>query len=232
MNSEPPPLPRRGLMFVLSSPSGAGKSTLTRLLLQEDRDLQLSISVTTRARRPSEVEGRHYHFIDREEFARMRAHGDLLEWAEVHGNFYGTPRAPVERALAQGRDVLFDIDWQGTEQLCRDEALAQDIVRLFVLPPSFRELKARLERRAEDSADVIERRLRNAIVEIGKWFEYDYVIVNHDLERSFQAARSILIAERFRRTRFTELSDFVSGLLAEGEALLGAPEPEDSAAKP
>ncbi|MGQ7793961.1 guanylate kinase [Faunimonas sp. B44] len=225
MTSEPALLPRRGLMFVLSSPSGAGKSTLTRLLLEAHRDLQLSISVTTRAKRPSEIEGRHYFFRDQDEFRRMRDRGDLLEWAEVHGNFYGTPREPVEKALAQGRDVLFDIDWQGTEQLCRDAALAPDIVRVFVLPPSFRELKARLERRAEDNPDVIERRLRNAIVEIGKWFEYEYVIVNEDLERSYEAVRSILIAERFRRTRFTTLAGFVEGLIDEGEALLGAEQP-------
>lgn len=208
---------RRGLMFVLSSPSGAGKSTLARLLLSEDKDLENSVSVTTRARRPSEVEGRHYHFIDRETFDRMREHGELLESAEVHGNCYGTPRAPVERALARGRDVLFDIDWQGTEQLSANSEIRPDLVRVFVLPPSFPELKARLERRAEDSPDVIRRRLENARVEIAKWGQYDYVIVNEDLDSSFPIVRSILTAERIRRERVTGLAAFVDGLLAEAK---------------
>jgi guanylate kinase len=208
-------LSRRGLMFVLSSPSGAGKSTLARLLLSEDKNLEISVSVTTRARRPSEVEGRHYHFIDKPSFDRMREHGELLEWAEVHGNSYGTPKAPVEKALAQGRDVLFDIDWQGTEQLSAIEAVKPDLVRVFVLPPSFPELRARLERRAEDASETIERRLANARVEIGKWGQYDYVIVNRDLDSSFPEVRAILTAERIRRDRVTGLADFVDGLLAE-----------------
>jgi guanylate kinase len=215
MTLEPTSLPRRGLMFVLSSPSGAGKSTLARLLLSEEKNLDLSISVTTRARRPSEVEGRHYHFIDENTFRRMRDHGELLEWAEVHGNFYGTPREPVEKALAAGRDVLFDIDWQGTEQLSADEALRPDLVRVFVLPPSFPELKSRLERRAEDSPDVIRRRLDNARLEIGKWTQYDYIIINRDLDSSFPMVRSILAAERLKRERMTGLAAFVDTLLVD-----------------
>jgi guanylate kinase len=205
-------------MFVLSSPSGAGKSTLARLLLSEERELILSISVTTRTRRASEVEGRHYHFIDQAEFMRMREHGELLEWAEVHGNFYGTPRGPVERALAQGQDVLFDIDWQGTEQLSRIEERRPDLVRVFVLPPNFRELKARLERRAEDEPEAIRRRLANARAEIEKWTAYDYVLINEDLDRSFPTLRAILAAERMRRERVTGLDGFVEGLLKEADA--------------
>jgi guanylate kinase len=206
---------RRGLMLVLSSPSGAGKSTLAKLLLADERNLENSISVTTRPRRASEVEGRHYHFIDRPAFERMREHGELLEWAEVHGNFYGTPRAPVERALAEGRDVLFDIDWQGTEQLAANAAVRPDLVRVFVLPPSIGELSARLERRAEDAPEIIRRRLDNARIEIGKWDQYDYVVVNRDLDSAYPAVRAILASERNRRERLTGLPDFVAGLLRE-----------------
>ncbi len=204
---------RRGLMLVLSSPSGAGKSTLSRLLLQDETDLSLSISVTTRPRRPSEVEGVHYHFIDPDRFTAMRDRGELLEWAEVHGNLYGTPRQPVEAALAAGRDMLFDIDWQGTRQIA--EALPDDIVRIFVLPPSMAELRARLERRAEDGADVIGRRLANARLEIRHWREYEYVIVNEDLQRSLAVARTILRAERQKRMRQPALEEHVARLLAE-----------------
>jgi guanylate kinase len=204
---------RRGLMLVLSSPSGAGKSTLSRLLLESDRELSLSISVTTRPRRPSEVAGVHYHFIDEKRFGRMREAGELLEWAEVHGNLYATPRQPVEEALAAGRDVLFDIDWQGTQQIAR--SMPEDIVRVFVLPPSMAELRARLTRRAEDDQGVIARRLANARQEIGHWTEYDYVVVNDDLDRSLAAVRAILTAERLRRDRHPGLADFVEGLLAE-----------------
>jgi guanylate kinase len=204
---------RRGLLLVLSSPSGAGKSTLTRLLLQEEDMLSLSISVTTRKRRPSEVDGVHYHFIDSERFAKLRDGGELLEWAEVHGNLYATPRAPVEAALAEGRDVLFDIDWQGTQQIAR--AMPEDVVRVFLLPPSMKELQARLERRAEDDRDVIARRLANARAEIEHWQEYEYVIVNADLQRSLMLARTILEAERQKRRRQPGLADFVAGLLAE-----------------
>ena len=212
---------RRGLMFVLSSPSGAGKSTLARLLLGEEDDLTLSISVTTRQRRASEVDGRHYHFIDEATFKRMREHGELLESAEVHGNFYGTPRAPVEKALADGRDVLFDIDWQGTEQLSANEELASDLVRVFVLPPNFSELRARLDRRAEDSSESIKRRLANARAEIGKWTQYDYVIVNEDLGESVPAVRAILRAERMRRQRVVGLQGFVDGLLRQADDAVG-----------
>jgi guanylate kinase len=206
-------------MFVLSSPSGAGKSTLARELLAGDETLEISISVTTRARRPSEINGRHYHFIDRADFERMRDHGELLEWAEVHGNLYGTPRAPVEKALVAGRDVLFDIDWQGTEQLSSIEGLKDDLVRVFVLPPSFEELRSRLERRAEDSAEVIDKRLANAEIEMRKWQAYDYVIVNADLDRSLAAVRAILTAERLRRERMKGLGAFVEGLLAQAREI-------------
>ena len=204
---------RRGLMLVLSSPSGAGKSTLSRLLLQEVDKLTLSISVTTRPRRPSEVDTVHYHFIDTVRFAKMRDSGALLEWAEVHGNLYATPRAPVEKALAEGRDVLFDIDWQGTQQLAR--TMPKDIVRIFVLPPSMKELRARLDRRAEDNPSVIGRRLANARAEIEHWQEYEYVLINDDLQGSLGAVKAILIAERQKRERQPGLGDFVDALLAE-----------------
>src|SRR5690606_9239224 len=167
---------RRGLMLVLSSPSGAGKSTISRNLLESDPSFELSISVTTRARRGSEIDGRHYHFRSRREFESMRDNDELLEWAEVHGNFYATPRAPAETALSEGRDMLFDIDWQGAEQL-RDKMRA-DIVSIFILPPTMRELKGRLRRRAEDTEEVIGARLANALSEIEHWGDYDYVVIN------------------------------------------------------
>src|SRR5271157_5849223 len=170
-------LSRRGMILILSSPSGAGKTTLTRMWMQDQAlDLTLSVSVTTRPRRSSEVDGIHYHFIDRREFERMKKDGDLLEWAEVHGNGYGTPRAPVEKVLAKGRDMLFDVDWQGARQV--RERLGDDVVSIFVLPPSMRELRARLERRAEDSAATIDQRLEAARHEIERWRAYQYVIVN------------------------------------------------------
>lgn len=201
---------RRGLMFVLSSPSGAGKSTLTRLLLQDDRGLELSVSVTTRTKRPSEVDGVHYHFTDLLAFQHLREDGKLLESAQVHGNSYGTPRAPVEAAMAAGRDIIFDIDWQGTQQL-RD-ALPFDVVSVFLLPPSADELRSRLERRAEDAAATIDARLRNAAVEIEHWREYDYVLVNDDLQRTFEQLGAILRAERLRRTRRTDLAPLAERL--------------------
>lgn len=205
---------RRGLILILSSPSGAGKTTLTRAVAQDPAwALDLSISVTTRARRPSEIDGRHYHFIDREAFEDLRARDDLLEWAEVHGNFYGTPRRPVEKVLGAGRDMIFDIDYQGTRQV--RSKLAQDVVTVFILPPSMAELRQRLERRAEDSAETIEKRLANARTEIQRWVEYDYVIVNEDLQSAFQALQGILAAERLKRARRTGLAAFVDGLLAE-----------------
>ena len=226
MTIEPTHLARRGLMFVLSSPSGAGKSTIARQLLADDPQLQLSISVTTRERRASELEGVHYFFIDRGKFEKMAERGELLEWAEVHGNFYCTPREPVEEALRAGRDVLFDIDWQGTEQL--HEKMPKDLARVFVLPPSMAELKARLERRAEDSENAIARRLDGARAELEQWATYDYVIVNDDLERALASTKAVLAAERLQRDRVLGLRPFVSGLLQEAQALAGASEPSDS----
>jgi guanylate kinase len=205
-------MPRRGLMLVISSPSGAGKGTLSRLLMDHERDLTLSISVTTRGRRPSEVDGVHYVFTSREDFLAMREAGQLLESAEVHGNLYATPRRPVETALAAGRDVLFDIDWQGAAQL--REKMADDVVSVFILPPTMAELKARLTRRAEDDAEVIERRLVNARTEIEQWSHFDYIVVNDDLQGAFEDLRAILRAERKRRERiFAGVAAFVDGLL-------------------
>ena len=203
---------RRGLMLILSSPSGAGKTTLTRNLKSEN-NLDLSISVTTRAKRPSEIEGVHYRFIDRATFDAMRQHNDLLEWAEVHGNGYGTPRKEVEASLAAGRDVLFDIDWQGTQQIVK-KARA-DVVTIFILPPSMAELRSRLIRRAEDAEEVIVKRLANARDEIARWSQYDYVIVNNDLQAAYESIKAILTAERLKRSRAVGLSDFVDQLLAE-----------------
>ncbi|MBX9873626.1 MAG: guanylate kinase [Beijerinckiaceae bacterium] len=203
---------RRGLMLILSSPSGAGKSTLTRNLKTEN-NLDLSVSVTTRAKRPSEIDGVHYRFIDRPSFDQMKQHNDLLEWAEVHGNGYGTPRKEVEASLAAGRDVLFDIDWQGTQQIVA-KARA-DVVTIFILPPSMAELRSRLVRRAEDAPDVIAKRLGNARDEIARWNKYDYVIINDDLQAAYESVKAILTAERLKRERATGLSEFVSGLLSE-----------------
>ena len=204
---------RRGLMLVLSSPSGAGKSTISRNLLENDNSLSLSVSVTTRPRRPSEIDGVHYHFLTQVQFDRMRDNEQLLEWAEVHGNCYGTPRDAAEVAMAEGRDMLFDIDWQGALQL--QEKMTADVVSIFILPPSMAELRARLQRRAEDAEDVIERRLANAREEIQHWREYDYVVVNDDLDRAYSAVRAIVQAERLRRDRRPGLFDFVSDLLSE-----------------
>jgi guanylate kinase len=212
MTIKPIRLARRGLLFVLSSPSGAGKSTLAHWLLSEESGLALSISVTTRPRRPSEIEGRHYRFVAERDFRRKVDRDELLEWAEVHDNLYGTPRDPVERALAEGRDVLFDIDWQGSRQLA--EKNSDDLVRVFILPPSLEELKARLERRAEDDAATIARRLEAARHEMEHWREYDYVVVNDDLDRAFTELRAILAAERLRRDRLEGLEAFVDGLMA------------------
>lgn len=204
---------RRGLMLVLSSPSGAGKSTIARNLLEADHGFELSVSVTTRPRRGSEIDGRHYHFRTRREFEILRDNDELLEWAEVHGNFYATPREPAERAMAEGRDMLFDIDWQGAKQL--REKMRGDIVSVFILPPSMAELKARLKRRAEDQEAVIETRLKNARDEIEHWTEYDFVVINDDLDRAFTEVKAIVSAERLRRDRRPGLFDFVSGLLDE-----------------
>lgn len=202
--------PRRGVMLVLASPSGAGKSSITRTLFGQDPNIRLSVSVTTRARRTDEVEGKHYFFVDLPTFERMRSNGELLEWAQVHDNFYGTPRAHVEEQLAAGNDILFDIDYQGTLQLY--ETSREDMVTVFILPPSIKELKARLERRAQDSAGTIEKRLRNARIEMQHYDEYDYVIINEDLEASTQKVRTILAAARLRRDRTSQLDKFVRDL--------------------
>jgi guanylate kinase len=203
---------RRGIMFVLSSPSGAGKTTLSRMLLRADRNVELSVSVTTRPKRRGEVDGRDYHFIDPGRFAAMVRSGGLLEWAEVFGHHYGTPRLPVLEALRSGRDVLFDIDWQGTQQL-REKA-RDDLVSVFILPPSVRELERRLHRRAQDSEEIIGARMAKAAGEMSHWPEYDYVIVNSDKRLAFAEVRAILGAERLKRERQIGLSDFVRGLQA------------------
>lgn len=201
---------RRGVMLVLASPSGAGKSSISRTIFEQDPNIKLSVSVTTRTRRSDEVDGKHYHFIDIPTFERMKADGELLEWAEVHGNFYATPRAHVEERLANGNDILLDIDYQGTLQLY-DKCRA-DMVTVFILPPSIKELRKRLERRAQDSQEVIARRLENARVEMAHYAEYDYVIVNEDLEVSCTRVRSILAAARLKRERLTQLDNFVKDL--------------------
>lgn len=211
MASSDKPIARRGLMLVLSSPSGAGKTTLSRRLLQEDRDIDLSISVTTRKPRPGEIDGNDYHFIDAANFAAMVTNDDLLEWAEVFGNRYGTPRAPVMNSLKAGRDVLFDIDWQGTQQL-REKA-RDDMASIFVLPPSMAELERRLAMRAQDPPEIIKQRMAKAGDEMSHWAEYDYVIVNEALERAFADVKMILAAERLKRARQPGLSQFVRGLM-------------------
>ncbi|WP_137153995.1 guanylate kinase [Rhizobium sp. FKL33] len=202
---------RRGLMLVISSPSGAGKSTIARNVLEADPTMSMSVSVTTRQRRPSEIEGVHYHFISHKEFERLKQSDSLLEWAEVHGNFYGTPREAAENAMAEGRDMLFDIDWQGAQQL--QEKMPADVVSIFILPPTMDELQSRLNRRAEDSAEVIATRLANARAEIAHWREYDYVVVNDDLDRAFTSVKAIVEAERLRRDRRHGLFDFVQTLV-------------------
>lgn len=203
---------RRGLMLVLSSPSGAGKTTLSRMLLKADRHVELSVSVTTRPQRRGEVDGRDYHFIDLHRFQTMVKSGKLLEWAEVFGHCYGTPRQPVEKALQAGRDVLFDIDWQGTQQL--SEKARDDLVSVFILPPTVRELERRLKRRARDSHDIIGSRMAKAADEMSHWPEYDYVIVNRDKDEAFAEVKAILAAERLKRERQIGLSSFVRALQA------------------
>lgn len=198
-------------MLVLSSPSGAGKSTLARMLLGRDGDITMSVSATTRTRRSGEKDGVDYHFVSAKKFIEMRDADELLEWAEVFGNHYGTPRAAVENELEAGRDVLFDIDWQGTQQLHGKRA--GDMVRVFVLPPSAHELEERLQRRAQDSAEVVAKRMAGAANEIVHYAEYDYVIINRDIEKSVDLLVAILVAERLRRERQIGLSDFVRGIL-------------------
>jgi guanylate kinase len=204
----------RGLMLILSSPSGAGKTTLTRALLAAEGDhCRLSISATTRPPRPGETEGGHYFFMDRKTFEARRAAGEFMEWAEVWGNFYATPRAPIEAALRKGCDVVFDIDWQGARQLA--ESAPGDVVRIFLLPPSRQILEERLHRRAADSAEAVARRLAGAAAEMAHWAEYDYVIVNDDLDESLDALRTIIAAERLKRIRRPGLAGFVRSLLGE-----------------
>ncbi|HEU0018627.1 MAG TPA: guanylate kinase [Methyloceanibacter sp.] len=204
---------RRGLMLVLSSPSGAGKTTLARRLLEAEPGVEMSVSCTTRKQRNGEVEGRDYHFIDRETFAGMRDRGEFLEWAVVFDNYYGTPRKPVEELLAAGRDVLFDVDWQGAQSL-RDDS-PDDVVSVFILPPSGKALEQRLTERAQDAPEIVAARMRGASNEIQHWGEYDYVVINHDVDQALAAVRAILAAERLRCTRLTGLKDFVQSLLAE-----------------
>jgi guanylate kinase len=203
---------RRGLLLVLSSPSGAGKTTLSRALLAGDDQITMSVSATTRKPRPGEVDGRDYVFTDGERFAALEAGGELLEWATVFGNSYGTPRKPVEAAVKAGRDVLFDIDWQGAQQLA--EKMAGDLVRVFILPPSGTILEQRLQGRAQDTPEVVARRMAEASGELSHWAEYDYVLVNETLETSLAGLRSILAAERLKRDRQSGLSAFVRKLQA------------------
>ncbi|WP_428429828.1 guanylate kinase [Pararhizobium sp.] len=200
-------------MLVISSPSGAGKSTIARNLLESDPHMSISVSVTTRKRRPSEIDGRHYFFKSIREFEGLRQTDALLEWAEVHGNFYGTPRDAVEAAMSEGQDMLFDIDWQGAQQL--QEKMGGDVVSIFILPPTMAELQSRLHRRAEDSEEVIATRLANSRSEIEHWLEYDYIVVNEDLDSAFASVQAIVEAERLRRDRRPGLFEFVNGLLTE-----------------
>lgn len=204
---------RRGLLLVLSSPSGAGKTTLARRLLADDPTITMSVSVTTRPPRPGEIDGTDYHFIDPETFAAMRDANALLEWAEVFENAYGTPRAAVEEALAEGRDLLFDIDWQGAQQMA--QRMSADLVRVFILPPSGQALQQRLMGRNQDSADVVAKRMSKASAEISHWAEYDYVIINEDVDESFAVLKAILAAARAQRERQVGLTEFVRQLQAD-----------------
>jgi len=204
---------RRGLMLVLSSPSGAGKTTIARKLLEEDKDIELSVSHTTRKKRKGERDGKDYRFVNHDAFTRMRDQGEFLEWAVVFDNYYGTTRKPVEQALTEGRDVLFDVDWQGAASL---RATAKDdVVTVFILPPTAADLEQRLNVRAQDPPEIVRRRMLGASNEIQHWTEYDYVVVNYDVGGSVAAIRAILTAERLRRTRLTGLKDFVQNLLSE-----------------
>ncbi len=204
------PLQRRGLMFVLSSPSGAGKTTITRALLQNNSDLEISISATTRQRRPGEVDGQDYYFVDIPQFNAMVENSEMLEHAKVFSNYYGTPRLPVEEALARGNDVIFDIDWQGTQQL--REIARDDLVTVFILPPNSKELERRLRARAQDAEETIRHRMDKASDEMTHYSEYDYVLINNNVDLAIHQAQLILDAERLKRHRLAGLSDFVRGL--------------------
>lgn len=211
---------RKGLLLILSSPSGAGKSTLARMLMDWDPSIRFSVSATTRPPRPGEAEGKDYYFLSRPDFLAQAGRGEMLEHAEVFGNLYGSPRAPVERAMAEGRDTLFDVDWQGGQQI-RSSSLGRDVVSVFVLPPSIAELDRRLRGRGQDSEAVIAGRMAKSRDEISHWAEYDYVLVNDDLPGTFSRLQGILEAERQRRDRQPGLSDFVRGLNAEFETRIG-----------
>ena len=212
--NDPHKFKRRGILFIVSSPSGAGKSTISRKLLASDAGLEMSVSATTRPPRPGEVDGQDYHFVVVEQFRQMVAENDCLEWAHVFGNRYGTPRAPVEKALSEGRDVLFDIDWQGAQQLYQQAG--GDVVRVFIFPPSLDELERRLRARGTDSEEVIAGRMARATAEISHWDGYDYVLVNDDVEQCFQNVKTILEAERLKRSRQTGLIGFVRSLAKSG----------------
>ncbi len=212
-----PSPPRRGLLIILSSPSGAGKTTIARRLLASDPLIRFSVSATTRPPRPGEVDGREYHFVDRPTFEAMVERGDLLEHAEVFGHLYGSPRAPIEAAIAEGRDTIFDIDWQGGQQV-RNSRLGQEVVSIFILPPSIVELERRLRARAQDSDEVIRGRMARSMAEASHWAEYDYVLVNRDLDETDAKVRHIVEVERLRRERQPWLSDFVRGLAQEFQA--------------
>jgi len=205
---------RRGLMFILSSPSGAGKTTLADRLLKKEDQMTLSVSATTRPRRPGEAHGQDYYFVSEGEFFRMRDNEEFLEWANVFGHYYGTPRKLVEDTLSKGQDVLFDIDWQGAQQLA--QVAGDDVVKVFILPPSREELERRLRQRAQDSEEVVQKRMAKADAEISHWAEYDYVIVNYDLDESEKLLSSILFAERLKRRRQVGLSSIVKGMIREG----------------
>jgi guanylate kinase len=210
--SDPHGFKRRGVLFVLSSPSGAGKSTIARKLLADEPGLSMSVSATTRAPRPGEVEGKDYHFVDLEEFRRMATEHEFLEWAHVFGQRYGTPRAPVEAMLAAGKDVLFDIDWQGAQQLF--QIAGGDVVRVFILPPSMAELRQRLLNRNTDAIEIIDARMARAAAEVSHWDGYDYVLVNDDVEACFRKVQTILAAERLKRSRQTGVIGFIRKLMA------------------
>jgi guanylate kinase len=210
-DTRPNALKRRGLMLILSSPSGAGKTTISRMLLDRDAEINLSVSATTRPQRPGEIDGTHYHFVDQAEFDRMVEADEFYEWATVFGHSYGTPKAHIRAGLKEGEDFLFDIDWQGTQQLYQKDQ--QDVVRVFILPPSLDALHDRLTGRGTDSAEVIEARMQRAHAEISHWDGYDYVVVNDEVEDCYEKVRAILQAERMKRARQTGLIDFVRELM-------------------